>query len=376
MAIEVRKVENARERHIFLTFPWKLYRHDPLWVPPLMTDRKKSIDPDQGVFFQRGVAEFFIAWDGSKAVGTICAAEDIEGNRATGRKDCVFGFFECHNDYAIACALLDRAAGWAMSRDLNALYGPFNLDYEDAYGILVEGRDRPPVMLCGHTPDYYQEFVERYGFSAARGDNIAYEIDLHKNSKQLEKLEEMAVRVKQRRNFVIRPADFSRWQDEIDNVLALINPALEHLPGHIPWRREALEKLLVPFLDIADPELILFAEEDGSPVGFFPCVPNMNEVLIHANGLRYPWNYLQAFYYSKKKVQCGSIKSVLVLPEYWGSGIVILLFSEMVSKLKEKGYRWVDLSLTSDDNPKTPELAERMGGRIYKRYRVYRYFLE
>jgi hypothetical protein len=48
----------------------------------------------------------------------------------------------------------------------------------------------------------------------------------------------------------------------------------------------------------------------------------------------------------------------------------------MVSKLKEKGYRWVDLSLTSDDNPKTPELAERMGGRIYKRYRVYRYFLE
>jgi hypothetical protein len=34
-----------------------------------------------------------------------------------------------------------------------------------------------------------------------------------------------------------------------------------------------------------------------------------------------------------------------------------------------------DLSLTSADNPRTPQLAENFGAAIYKRYRVYRRWL-
>ena len=67
-----------------------------------------------------------------------------------------------------------------------------------------------------------------------------------------------------------------------------------------------------------------------------------------------------------------AIKSVLVLPEYWGTGVSLMLFSEMAKRARERGYTWIDLSLTSEDNPKTPMLAERMGGKLYKRYRVYK----
>jgi lysylphosphatidylglycerol synthetase-like protein (DUF2156 family) len=49
-----------------------------------------------------------------------------------------------------------------------------------------------------------------------------------------------------------------------------------------------------------------------------------------------------------------------------------MLFSEMIKRAQEKGYTWADLSLTSEDNPKTPMLAERVGGKLYKRYRVYK----
>jgi GNAT superfamily N-acetyltransferase len=63
---------------------------------------------------------------------------------------------------------------------------------------------------------------------------------------------------------------------------------------------------------------------------------------------------------------------VLVLPEYWDTGVAVLLFDEMARRAAARGYRWIDLSLTSDDNPRTPVLAKRMGAKIYKRYRVYR----
>jgi hypothetical protein len=48
----------------------------------------------------------------------------------------------------------------------------------------------------------------------------------------------------------------------------------------------------------------------------------------------------------------------------------------MAKRLLAAGYEWVDLSITSDDNPRTPALAERIGAKVYKRYQVYRKYLD
>lgn len=374
--IEIRKVSSSRERRKFLLFPWRIYRDDPLWVPPLLPEWEKTIDPKRGAFFKRGEAECFIAWREGQPVGTICAAEDQVGNRLTGMQDCMWGFFECLQDYSVAEALWRHAVEWGRQRGLKALYGPFNLDYEDSYGILVEGRDRPPVMLCGHTPPYYQDYVERFGFEPGRAQNIAYAVPVEEETEEFHRMGRIAERVRKLGRFTLRTPDFERWEEEIDPLLGLMNASLAHLQGHIPWQRETLRALLAPFKDFADPDLVLFAEEEGRMIGFFPGIPNLNEALMHANGLRYPWDYLKAWWYMRRQPECLTIKSVLVPPEYWGSGVAVLMFDEMLKRVRAKGYKWVDLSLTSVDNPKTPMLAERMGGRVYKRYQVYRYWFD
>lgn len=373
-AFEVRPVQTAREQRIFLHFPWRIYRADPLWVPPLLPERRTRIDPAHGTFFQRGTAELFIAWNGKEPVGTICAAEDRAVNAQRGLHDCMFGFFECVDDYKVACALFSTATSWARDHCLETLYGPFNLDYEDSYGILVEGRDRPPALLCGHTPPYYQGFVERYGFHPARGDNLAFAIGLDRDTPEWRRVARLAERLR-RREITIRGARLDHWEEEVDNVLDLLNRATAHLPDFIPWQRAALEDMLASFRSIADPELILFAEVGGNPVGWFPALPNLNEAFQHVDGLRYPWDYAKLAWYLRRRPKCLTIKSVLVLPEYWNLGVGVLLMDEMSRRLQGKGYEWADLSLTSDDNPATPGLAERMGACIYKRYRVYRKLL-
>ncbi len=77
----------------------------------------------------------------------------------------------------------------------------------------------------------------------------------------------------------------------------------------------------------------------------------------------------------RRQPQCLAIKSVLVLPEYWERGVSVLLFDEMAKRAMAKGYKWADLSLTSDDNPYTPTLAQKAGATLYKQYRVYRYWI-
>ncbi len=371
-AVEVRPVCTPHERRVFLTFPWRIYKNDPLWVPPLLPDWSRRTDPARGVFFQHGEADFFIAWRGKEPVGTICAAEDRAMNAFTGARECLFGFFNFIEDYAVMEALLARAREWGRARGLQTLTGPWNLDYEDSYGILVEGRDRPPTLLCGHTPPYYLTFVERYGFQTFRGDNIAYALEITPDSPGLQDLARLAGRVRRRGRFTVRPANLADWQEELERIYLLLNRCLAHLPDFRPWPRKVVFDSLAAFRKAADPELILFAQAGEQVVGWLPGLPNLNEAFIHANGLRYPWDYLKLWWHLRRPSACLTVKSVLVLPEYWGSGVGLLLMDELVQRARARGYRWIDGSLTSADNPRTPALADHLGAKLYKRYRVYK----
>lgn len=373
MSLAVRPVCNADEERKFLTFPWKIYQNDPLWVPPLLPERRKFLFQQQAPFFRRGgEAQAFLAWQGRQVVGTIVAGNDISLNAQRGTKDCVIGFFECIADPEVAQALFDTAAAWGKQRGLQTLYGPFNLDYEDAYGVLVEGRDRPPAILCGHTPPYYLEFFQNAGFYTIRGDGLAYAIDLDPGLPIMSRLNRLAGRLRQRTEIRVRGGDLAHIDEEIERVYLLINRALAHLSDFIPWQRAALQELFYSMRRIADPELVLFAELDGKVIGWFPGIPNLNEILIHANGLRYPWDYLRLLFASRRRPQCLAIKSVLVDPDYWDTGVAVLLFDEMARRARAKGYRWADMSITSEDNPDTPILARHAGAYIYKRYRIFR----
>jgi GNAT superfamily N-acetyltransferase len=192
---------------------------------------------------------------------------------------------------------------------------------------------------------------------------------------EIEHLSRLAQRLRKHDWIKVRGADLVHWEEEVERIQYLLNNSLKHIPDYRPWQIDELRASLAPFRQVVDPELVLFAEIEGQAVGWFPGIPNMNEVLIHANGLRYPWDYLRILPYMHRKPKCLAIKSVLVLPEYWDTGVAVMLFDEMARRASPKGYTWFDLSLTSDDNPYTPTLATRAGARVYKRYRVYRLYL-
>lgn len=385
--IKIHQVITPRQKKLFFTFPWQIYKNDPLWVPPILSERMKNADPERGIFFQgshsaepgskpanggRSYADYFLAYKDNQLAGTICCSHEEGGDPA----ECSIGFFECIEDYAAAEALFQQAETWAREHGLSMVCGTYNLDREDGRGILIDGYDRPPVLLCGHNPPYYGSFFERFGFGKRHDDGLAYAISIDPQDARIQRLFKLAERVKQRKNFSIRNADLHDLDNEIDRILVLQNRALEHLPGFVPYTREAIAGMLLPLKDLADPELVLFVEQEGKCIGWFPAIPNFNEILIRLNGLRYPWNYLSAMRYKNLKPACLTVKSIAVLPEYWDTGAAVLLFAEMAQRALSKGYQWLDLSLTGEDNPDTFDIAHNMGAKIYKRYRFYRKDLE
>ena len=312
-----------------------------MWAPPLLSERAARIDPARNAFFQHGEADFFVAWRDGKPAGTICAGVDRRRNEFLGISDALFGFFECVPDYAVAEALFESAGEWARQHGLTSLYGPFHLDYEDAYGILIEGYDRPPVLLCGHTPPYYREFVERYGFEPARGDNIALEVDIESacNGPKAAKLHRVAEIVRQRGRVSVRAARFEDWDEEMARLLPILNQGLAVLPNSTPWAAGAFAdtaRAMKPFLD---PDLILVGEVDGTPVGWLPGVPNFNEAIQRANGVRRPWDWARLWWHMRRRPACLTVKSIAVIPEYWGRGVDALMLAEMTHRARDKGYQ-------------------------------------
>jgi len=68
--VVVRPVNTPRERKIFLTFPWRIFKGDPLWVPPLLPDWAERIDPAQ-LYHPRGG---YVSLGGGAGAG-LCLAE-------------------------------------------------------------------------------------------------------------------------------------------------------------------------------------------------------------------------------------------------------------------------------------------------------------
>ena len=364
--ISVVKVETRKQKRDFLRFPYSLYKDDPLWVPPVYADREKNTDPKRGDFFKNGYADFYLAMKDGEVAGTVCMHHEDGGDP----QEATIGFFECVEDAAVAKALFDTATDWATAHSLTKLVGTYNMDREENRGVLIEGRDRPPALLCGHNPPYYQGFFEAYGFGKQHDDGLAYECALNLSDPKMQRLFRLAEKVRQRRAFTIRTARMEDVESEIGIILELQNRALAHLEGPA-YTRASIEAMVLPLKDLADADLVLFVEDEGKAVGWFPAVPNFNEVLIHLNGLRTPWDYVKALMYKDRQPKCLAIKSVAVLPEYWDTGAAIMLFSEMVQRAAAKGYTWLDLSLTGEDNPDTWDLAHNIGAKIYKRYRFY-----
>jgi hypothetical protein len=79
-AVEIRPVRSRRELVAFIKLPWRLYRGEPNWVPPLLMDVKKRLDRRRNPFFEHAEAEYFLAWRDGRPDGRVSAHIDRNFN--------------------------------------------------------------------------------------------------------------------------------------------------------------------------------------------------------------------------------------------------------------------------------------------------------
>ena len=72
-SVHTAPVRDRRDLQRFLKLPWRIYQGNSLWVPPLLFDLKKLLDPRKHPFHQHAEVQYFLARRGEEVVGRIAA---------------------------------------------------------------------------------------------------------------------------------------------------------------------------------------------------------------------------------------------------------------------------------------------------------------
>ena len=86
----------------FVKFRIDLYRDSPYAVPPLYMDELTTLDPKKNPAFEFCEAQCFMAFDGDRPVGRICAMVNRRANEIWKTQSGRFGFVDFIDDEAVA----------------------------------------------------------------------------------------------------------------------------------------------------------------------------------------------------------------------------------------------------------------------------------
>jgi GNAT superfamily N-acetyltransferase len=365
--IVVRPLTSSKDVSAFIKLPWSIYADDPMWVPPLLMDRKKLIDKRKNPFYAHSEAEFFLAERDGKVVGRIGAILNHNHNKEHGENIGFFGFFECINDQSVANALFDAAKKYLAQFKVTAVRGPANPSVNDEYGLLVEGFDSPPVVLMTYNPPYYDALISAYGFRKTK-DLYAYIIS--QDDVYTERLERAVNIVRQRNRLTFRTMDMKHFKEEVDRIKVVYNAAWQKNWGAVPMTDAEFDALAADLKPVVEPGLIVIAEANGKPVGFGLSLPDIN-VPLKYNTSGHLLTGLYHLMTKKKKINLVRVIALGVVPEYANSGAAGVLFYETARRAKAMGYQYGEASWILEDNVMMNRAAETLQGKIYKRYRIY-----
>ena len=361
------EVRTPAQLDAFVNLPWKLYAEDHNWVPPLKKEVKKLLDHVHHPFWQHAHGTLFLAEQGGEPVGRISAQVDDNYNSLWKEKLGSFGFFECIEDQPVADALFSAATDWVRARGMNVLRGPMSPSSNDEWGLLVKGFDRPPVVMMPYNPPYYRRLVETAGFHKAK-DLLAF---MRYAVKPIpDRFLDLARKLKENRHISVRPVNLKDIGREMPIVKELYNESWQKNWGFSPMTDAEMDLMAEQLKTFAVPEMILLAFYDDEPAGLAITLPDINQLLRRLNGKLGLVGMLKFLYY-RRRIK-GSRALVFGFKErYRRLGLPVLLFHETAQYMQSKGYRWCELSWNLEDNRLINDFDRELGGKVYKRYRVF-----
>ncbi len=354
----------------FLAVPHQIYASDPHWVAPLNFEQRQRFSP-KNHFFQHARWRGWVARREGRLVGRITAQIDDLHLQQHGDGMGYFGMLEAEDDAGVFAALFAAAEGWLREQGMQRVRGPFNLHINEEIGLLVDGFSTPPFVLMGHGRPWYGSQVEACGYRPVK-DVLAYHVQPDFEAPAV--MTRLAQRVSDK--VTVRPLRRKQLEQETAVMLEIFNDAWASNWGFVPLVHDEFLETVKMLTLLMPNDYVQIAEYQGEPAAFIVALPNINEATRDLGGKLLPFGWARLLWRLKvRHPKTARVPLMGVKQEYQhsrlGPTLAFLVIDAVRQALHARGVTNVEMGWILEDNEGMRNIIETIGGKAYKRYRLY-----
>jgi hypothetical protein len=368
MSVVISEVKTRRSLKEFIHLPAKIHRDHANWIPPLYSEEWAYFNPRKNKAYSHSEVILLLAYGNDDPLGRIMGIINHRYNNDRQEKNARFAYLECWNDREVAHELLDSVERWAKGKGMEKMVGPMGFSDQDPEGFLIEGFEHAPTLATYCNFDYIIELLQNEGYTK-EVDYVVYKLNLHGEIPEFYK--KIYERLARKKEFTL--IEFSKKRQlkaYIRPVLSLMNECFRDIYGYLPLDEKEMDWLAKRYLPLVDPRFIKIMRKDKELVGFIIGIPNMSEGLRKANGRLFPLGIFKIIRSARKTKQLdlmiGGIRE-----ECRGRGIDAVLGMKIMESAQKAGFECVDSHHELETNYKMRAEMERLGGELYKRFRIF-----
>lgn len=376
--LTIRPVASKADRKAFVDLPFRLYKDDPNWVPPLKSEALGLITPEKNGWFSHAKAQLFLAERDGRAVGRISAHIDtlaltMPADQGFGPGCGQFGLFDAETA-EIAAKLIATAERWLRDQGMTRVIGPISMSIWEEPGLLIEGYDHPPTVMMGHAKPEYRSWIESAGYKPVK-QLVTYELDISQDFPPI--VERIIKSGEKNPRIRIREVDKSKFEEEAAIILAILNDAWSDNWGFVPLTQPEIDDVGTKLKPIVFNDLIRIAELDGRPVAFMITLPDLNEAIAPLKGNLLPFGWAKLLWWLRKPhVRTMRVPLMGVVKELQSSRMASQLAFMMIEYIRRAavsryGASRGEIGWILDDNQGMNAIAHAIESRVNKVYQVY-----
>ncbi len=365
--IEIINVQSHEDFHAFVSFPFRLYKENSYWIPPIINEELNTLNPNINPVYQNAEAQFFLAYKNGEIAGRIGAMVNWIEVKELQKKKLRFGWFDVVDDVEVTRQLLNAAMEFGKKHKLEYIEGPVGFSNLDKAGLLTYGFEEKSTMITLYNYPYYATHFENLGFKIA-SKWVEYEINISDFESSPEKVKRFSKLILDR--YQLQILNFKNKKDiypYVDQMFELLSKTYNQLETFVPIQPYQIEHYKTKYFKYIHPDFIkCIINKNGALIAFSITMPSFDEALQKINGkltLFNSWHLLKALWYNPR----ASFYLIGVHPDYQNKGITAIIFDEMQRLFNERMIKQVETNPELEENTAIQKLWKNYQHRLHKR---------
>lgn len=369
-SIKVFEVSSKKDLSQYIHLPSKIHQNHSNWVPPIYMDEWIFYNPQKNEAFAHSSTILLLAKRDGEVVGRIMGIINHQYNQKRNIKDARFCFLETFNDVEVAHALLNRVEQWAVEKGMERIVGPLGFSDKDPQGLLIEGFNEPNVIATNCNFPFIVDLVESAGYTKEL-DLVVYKIMIPNVIPEFYlKVHERAIK----NNGDLKVVNLTSKREikpYIRPVLSLMNETFKDIYGFAELTEKEMDEFASRYLMVLDPRYLkVIVNEKREVIAFILAMPDLSEGVKKNKGYMLPFGIFQVFTAQRRTKQLNLLLGA-IKPEYQNKGIDTILGVSLLKEAIRAGMTHLDSHLEMETNTKVRAEMEKMGGVVYKKYRIF-----